>query len=158
MSKGKKQQAIPEDRNKFKPGLWDCLNDTFTALADYALLPTQVAGMLRNDELLSKVSDKQLLAERASTMVRDAKQLAGEMLAIKDEHKSKIGEPKNPDDHAKCLDIHSRYVEWAERYESIVYPNYVAINAQLGQALDIDIMKSKPTDLPTFKPKEASND
>lgn len=141
----------PNDKPKPKsqkprPGQWDLLNNTLGVLVEYAKLPTDVSKILRSPEVMAKVTDRPLLVDRATLLCKDCTVLTKELLSLKREHEGKKGNPKNPDDNMLCVDIHSRYIEWAERYEAVVYPTYLAINEQVGSDLGVEIMAVKPSD------------
>lgn len=149
--KRRHEQPIPPDRTRPVPGAWDSLGEIYDALRDYATIPTTVAGMIRNQEALQQVSDKPLLAQRAMTLATDCKALTEELLSIQATHKNRHGDPRNEDDHMRCVDTHTRYMKWATRFESTAYPTYVAIAKQFGDAIGVDILAAKPTELQIFK-------
>lgn len=151
------QQPIPRDRTQPEPGMWDALTDVYGSLVQYARLPLQVADFLKNEEAVSKVENKQLLVQRAKTLAQDCGVLTKELVEIRESHRSRRGNPSNQDDHMRCMDTHSNYMDWAKRYESVVYPTYIAISNQFGEGLGVDVMATKPSELPTFIEKE-SND
>lgn len=159
MSRGKKKRHPSQQQHRPKTGQWDLLNNTFTALADYAKLPTEVAPILRSQEAMEKVQDKSQLVSRAKLLFTDCSKMTIELLNLQKEHAGKRGEPKNPDDYMKCVDIHTRYVDWAERYEAVVYPTYHAINEQIGQDIGVPVMGQKPTSaIAGPDQKDVSND
>lgn len=137
-----------------KEGQWDVLQGAFVALADYAMLPTTVAQMVRSTEAVALVENKPLLIERTKSLCNDCTLLTKTLVGIHEEHIGRVGEPKNSDDAIHAVDVYQRYLEWAEQYEALVYPTYMAINEQIGHAVGVDVMALKPTDLPQFKEKE----
>lgn len=146
MSSGKKKRRSKGPHRPYKPpGQWDLLNNTLNALVDYAKLPTTVAPMLRNPEVVEKVADRPLLINRAKLLCEDCGSFTKELLEIKQKHDGRRGAAKNPDDNATCIDIHSEYIDWAERYEAVVYPTYLDINEQVGSAIGLDMMQIRPT-------------
>lgn len=148
MSRGnKKKRPHKQQQGHQSPrkGQWDLLNKTADALFDYAALPTEVAGMLRNPDAMAKVENRPLLAARAKLLCDDCTTMTSELISIRKEHEGKRGEPKNADEHMRCVDIHTRYVDWAERYEAVVFPTYVTINEQVGRDLGVELMEQKPT-------------
>lgn len=146
MSGGKKKRRSKGPHRPYKPpGQWDLLNNTLNALVDYAKLPTTVAPMLRNPEVVEKVSDRPLLINRAKTLCDDCGTLTQELLEIRQKHEGRKGAAKSPDDNARCIDIHSEYVDWAERFEAVVFPTYHDINEQVGSAIGLDMMAIRPT-------------
>jgi len=147
----KHQQPIPPDRTRPVQGAWDSLGEIYDALRDYATLPTTVAGMIRNPDAVKQVEDKPLLVQRATSLASDCKALTEELLSIQQSHKNRHGNPRNEDDHMQCLDTHNRYMDWASRFESTAYPTYVAIAKQFGDAVGVDILASKPTELQILK-------
>lgn len=139
MGKGKHhKQAIPQDRKSSRSGAWDALEKVYESLRDYATLPTTVSGLLRNKDAVAHVDDKQLLISRANTLASDCKVMATELSDIQSRHTGRFGEPKNDTDHMQCLDLHSRYMDWVDRFETVVYPTYSSILQQFGKAAGVE--------------------
>jgi hypothetical protein len=154
MSQSKsKRKRSSNGTKKRVAGQWDLLNNTFNSLVNYAKLPTEIAPVLRSQEAMRAVEDQGLLLERARTLTSDCTVMAQQLLEIKAEHRECRGHPRHPDQMIKCIDLHQRYVDWAEQYEAVVYPTYLAINEQIGQAVGVDIMALRPTEIDELQPE-----
>lgn len=152
------QQPIPRDRTIPEPGAWDALNAVYVAMADFAKLPLSVSKILRNEAAVGRVENKELLIERAQTLLSDCTKKANDLVAINATHQHRRGAPLNADDNIRCLNIHEQYMQWASDYEAVVYPTFIAITEQVGDAAGIDFMKMKPTDIVAFNtPIEPQN-
>lgn len=158
MSRRRKyQQPIPLDRTRPVPGAWDLLGEVYDALRDYAALPTTVSELIRNKQAVALVENKPLLVERAQTLAADCKVMADELVKLKDSHLNRRGDPRNETEHMQCLDIHSQYMDWAGRFESVVYPTYNAITQQFGDVAGVTAPQVRPTELNIFKQESASD-
>ncbi len=153
MSRGHNKQPIPIDKNRPKAGEWDTLNAIYAALLDYAIKPTEVAGMIRNPDVVSKISDMDTLLSRVKMLSGDCGQLSQQLLSIYKRHSTRTGQLTSSDDRFESLDIYGQYIEWAERYEQVVYPVYLSIVEQIGQVVGVDIMAIRPSDLEVFQDK-----
>lgn len=140
-------QPIPRDRTSNRSGAWDALSKLYDSLKDYATLPTSLSPMLRNKEAVSQIEDKQLLVSRSNTLAADCQKMAAELIEIESKHHGRFGEPKNDNDHMFCLDVHSRYMDWAERFETVVYPTYTAILQQFSSTTSEPEVKAMAADL-----------
>ncbi len=152
------QQPIPRDRSIPEPGAWDALNAVYIAMQDFAKLPLSVSKLLRDKEAVSRVENKELLIERAQTLLSDCTKKANDLIAINATHRNRRGDPLNADDNVRCMNVHEQYLQWASDYEAVVYPTFTAITQQVGDVVGVDFMQMKPTDIVTFNtPAEPQN-
>ncbi len=150
-NKTKRKRSTSGAGNNTK-GQWDLLNNTFKSLVNYAMLPTEIAPVLRSKEVMTAVTDQGLLLERARTLTSDCTTMAKQLLEINAAHRNRRGHPRHPDQMMKCIDLHQQYVDWASKYEAVVYPTYIAINEQVGKVAGVDIMSLLPSQIDELNP------
>ena len=109
------------------PGCWDDLEETAMLANNMLLGVTQVAPILRNEEIFNNVADRPAYNATAKMLAKDTAAFNAELKALKSQHEGLKGGTTNPDELAASLAVGMGYQDWMERYQSTVLPNVATI-------------------------------
>ena len=113
---------------------WDELESMYDSMTGLLSQHTGLAAFGQNKELISAVSDKDLLSTNFTILANDLKTLSGELTEIHDLHADKKGGTTNPNVLMKTIDIFELYNLFMERHDAVVMPTAYHIIEQLDQA------------------------
>lgn len=135
---------------------WDEVNGIYLACMDLLKTSLALLPLLKEQELLSFVLNKNLLARNVSAITRDTKILVEELAKIQKGHKDKSGGSKSQPEMMESCAIFSEYVNFMERYDSALLPIVVHTSEQLQEAL-LELQKVNPELASTLNQKLVQN-
>lgn len=113
---------------------WDDLHKTYhqalTAFAGMGLL----GRSLKNDELLSHVTDRRAFIDHVNLIKHDMGTLQAELDAIFAQHKDRRGGKAGGQDLFAAIEISELYEQWSLRYDGLISRNLNEVMAMTGEA------------------------
>lgn len=143
--KGGKKRAWQQHADEYFENnhAWDEVNGIYVASADLLRTSLALTPLLRQPELLKKVTNVRLLTRNISAITRDTLALSKQLAKIREPHKDKVGGSKSQGEMMESCAVFSQYVDFIERYDAALMPIVVHASEQLNEAL-LKLNKDNP--------------
>lgn len=125
-------KELIQERKDFE-NIWNDLSHLQAQCFQLNQSPTQVVALLRNQELVARVADKDSLMQLANTLNRDVQDFStrlNQLNAAVDQHRGGVVDlPKL----ALLMDVAQAYDQWITSYQLVVVPTAMQITDLFNQ-------------------------
>lgn len=141
MSRNKSRPYVQRHPNNVKElvasrnstSLWNDLSRLQAQCYALNQSPAQVVQLLRNQELVSKITDKNSLLQLAGTLNKDIQLFTDRLSHINQTADQYRDQPEDVHVLAALMDIASAYDEWITSYQLVVVPTAIQITDLFNQ-------------------------
>lgn len=118
---------------------WDQLRSVYRECSALSTLPIQVTPLLENEEALSVVKDRDLLAADCQALAKLVRSFNESLAEIYARHSDKHGAVDDPDILIETLIIGESYQGWMEQYQLSIIPSIGTVLSHFGRStVDLD--------------------
>lgn len=136
--------------------VWDDLNQMSARCGQLLATPGAFLPMLRNEALMKKVENMQLLDRTANVLVRDLAGFTKFYEGIRAQHSNMQGASTTPDEHLRAIMLYNDYNVWMEQFEANVRPMILQI-AEIIAAAENLLAQDNPTEVDNLSKQVTSH-